>query len=121
MNSFKDKYKKLSWDKPCNTVFAHMQKDGNRFIHPDSRQGRTLTVRETARIQSFPDDYIFEAPGNVRYKYIGNAVPPLLAMALARAIYNAMTINRHRFNVFEVYSPNIQIPDNHQTDIYGSS
>jgi len=121
MNSFKDKYKKLSWDKPCNTVFAHMQKDGNRFIHPDSRQGRTLTVRETARIQSFPDDYIFEAPGNVRYKYIGNAVPPLLAMALARAIYNAMTINRHRFNVFEVYRPNIQIPDNHQTDIYGSS
>lgn len=90
MDSFKDKYKKLSWKKPCGTIFAHMQKDGNRFIHPDSNQGRTLTVREAARIQSFPDEYVFEAPGNVRYKYIGNAVPPLLAMAIAEAIYKEL-------------------------------
>jgi len=90
MSSFLDKYKKLSWSKPCNTIFAHMQKDGNRFIHPDSKQGRTLTVREAARIQSFPDDYVFEAIGNTRFKYIGNAVPPLLAMALARSIYSVL-------------------------------
>lgn len=90
MNSFFDKYKKLSWSKPCNTIFAHMQKDGNRFIHPDSKQGRTLTVREAARIQSFPDDYVFEAIGNTRYKYIGNAVPPLLSMAIARSIYSVL-------------------------------
>lgn len=87
MKAFQDKYRKQSWDRPCTTVFAHLQKDGNRFIHPDSTQARTLTVREAARIQSFPDDYVFKAPGNVRYKYIGNAVPPLLAKAIAEAIY----------------------------------
>lgn len=89
MDSFKDKYKKLAWNEPSGTIFAHMQKDGNRFIHPDSKQGRTLTVREAARVQSFPDDYTIEAPGNVRYKYIGNAVPPLLSMAIANATYVA--------------------------------
>jgi DNA (cytosine-5)-methyltransferase 1 len=91
MGSFEDKYKKLSWKKPCGTLFAHLQKDGNRFIHPDSSQARTLTVREAARIQSFPDDYIFEATGNVRYKYIGNAVSPILADSIARAICQALS------------------------------
>ncbi|CUH95686.1 hypothetical protein P22_1763 [Propionispora sp. 2/2-37] len=90
MDSFKDKYKKLSWDKPCSTIFAHLTKDGNRFIHPDGRQGRTLTVREAARIQSFPDDYVFEAIGNRRYTYIGNAVPPLLSMAIADSLFHAL-------------------------------
>jgi DNA (cytosine-5)-methyltransferase 1 len=89
MDSFRDKYKKMTWDKPSLTVFAHLQKDGNRFIHPDSRQGRTLTVRESARLQSFPDDYEFRAIGNMRFKHIGNAVPPILAMTIAKAIYGA--------------------------------
>jgi DNA (cytosine-5)-methyltransferase 1 len=90
MKSFRDKYKKHSWDKPCTTVFAHLQKDGNRFIHPDSNQARTFTVREVARIQSFPDDFVFTAPGNIRYKYIGNAVPPLLAKAIGQAIFEVL-------------------------------
>ena len=90
MDSFRDKYKKMSWDKPSLTVFAHLQKDGNRFIHPDSKQGRTITVREAARLQSFPDDYEFKAEGNVRFKHIGNAVPPILAMAIARAVYDVL-------------------------------
>jgi DNA (cytosine-5)-methyltransferase 1 len=90
MGSFLDKYRKHIWESPCTTVFAHMQRDGNRFIHPDSRQARTFTVREAARIQSFPDDFVFSAPGNVRYKHIGNAVPPLLAKAIAEAIYEAL-------------------------------
>lgn len=90
MDSFEDKYKKLSWDKPCSTIFAHLTKDGNRFIHPDSRQGRTITVREAARIQSFPDDYVFVAIGNRRYTYIGNAVPPLLSMAIADSLFHAL-------------------------------
>nr|WP_092075120.1 DNA cytosine methyltransferase [Dendrosporobacter quercicolus]NSL49633.1 DNA cytosine methyltransferase [Dendrosporobacter quercicolus DSM 1736]SDN33898.1 DNA (cytosine-5)-methyltransferase 1 [Dendrosporobacter quercicolus] len=90
MDSFEDKYKKLPWDKPCSTIFAHLTKDGNRFIHPDGRQGRTITVREAARIQSFPDDYVFEAIGNRRYTYIGNAVPPLLAMAIAGSLFRAL-------------------------------
>jgi DNA (cytosine-5)-methyltransferase 1 len=90
MDSFRDKYKKMAWDKPSLTVFAHLQKDGNRFIHPDSRQGRTITVREAARLQSFPDDYAFKAKGHVRYKHIGNAVPPILSMAIAKAVYRAL-------------------------------
>lgn len=93
MSSFKDKYKKLSWDQPCGTIFAHLYKDGNRFIHPDGTQARTLTVREAARIQSFPDDYIFEAKGNMRFKQIGNAVAPLFAMAIAKALYESLLIN----------------------------
>jgi DNA (cytosine-5)-methyltransferase 1 len=90
MDSFKDKYKKMAWDKPSLTVFAHLQKDGNRFIHPDSKQARTITVREAARLQSFPDDYEFKAKGNVRFKHIGNAVPPILATSIAKAIYGAL-------------------------------
>jgi len=100
MGSFRDKYKKLCWDKPCGTVFAHMQKDGNRFIHPDSAQGRTLTVREAARIQSFPDDYVFEAIGHVRYKYIGNAVPPLIARAIAESVYKKLSEATERLTDF---------------------
>jgi DNA (cytosine-5)-methyltransferase 1 len=91
MDSFRDKYKKMAWDRPSLTVFAHLQKDGNRFIHPDSRQARTITVREAARLQSFPDDYEFKARGNKRFKHIGNAVPPILAMAIARSIYDTLT------------------------------
>jgi DNA (cytosine-5)-methyltransferase 1 len=90
MNSFLDKYKKLDWGRPCGTVFAHMQKDGNRFIHPDGEQERTLTVREAARIQSFPDNYVFDATGNVRYQLVGNAVPPLMSMAIAHDIFDAL-------------------------------
>jgi DNA (cytosine-5)-methyltransferase 1 len=87
MSSFKDKYKKLCWNQPSNTIVAHLQKDGNRYIHPDSLQARTLTVREAARLQSFPDDYEIKATGNARYKYIGNAVPPLLSLAIAKELY----------------------------------
>lgn len=104
MDSFEDKYKKLSWDKPCSTIFAHLTKDGNRFIHPDGRQGRTITVREAARIQSFPDDYVFKAIGNRRYTYIGNAVPPLLSMSIARALF-------HTLNSWEVQSAGTEIRD----------
>ena len=93
MSSFQDKYKKLSWDMPCGTIFAHLQKDGNRFIHPDSDQARTLTVREAARIQSFPDDFVFEVQGNNRYKQIGNAVAPLMARAIAEALYEPLWKN----------------------------
>lgn len=90
MNSFKDKYKKLDWSAPCGTIFAHLQKDGNRFIHPDDFQARTITIREAARIQSFPDDYVFEAEGLLRFKQIGNAVAPLMARAIARSLYESL-------------------------------
>jgi len=86
MGSFRDKYKKQYWNRTCSTIFAHLQKDGNRFIHPDSHQARTITPREAARIQSFPDTFYFEGPMTKKFQQIGNAVPPLLAMKIAESI-----------------------------------
>lgn len=87
MQSFKDKYRKQAWHYPSTTIFAHLERDGNRFIHPDSWQARTITVREAARVQSFPDDYVFFGGLKSRFRQIGNAVPPLVSLALAKAIY----------------------------------
>ena len=80
------KYHVLKWDEPSTTIPAHLCKDGLRHIHPDSRQARTITVRETARIQTFPDDYEFIGAMTNQFKMIGNAVPPEFARKLALAI-----------------------------------
>ncbi|MCK5605626.1 DNA cytosine methyltransferase [Candidatus Pacearchaeota archaeon] len=85
MDTFEDKYRKQRWKAKCTTIFAHLQKDGNRFIHP--KQVRSLTPREAARIQSFPDYYIIEGPYSKKFKQIGNAVPPLMAYNIGNAIY----------------------------------
>ena len=73
-------------DKPGKTVVAHFYKDVNLFIHPDSEQARTFTVREAARIQSFPDDFVFEGSRTDQFKQVGNAVPPLMAETFARTL-----------------------------------
>lgn len=79
------RYHVLRRDLPSTTIIAHLYKDGNRFIHYDSTQARTLTPREAARLQSFDDDFEFiGAQGHV-YKMIGNAVPPKLAYAIGNA------------------------------------
>lgn len=84
MESFADKYKRQSRYKLCSTIVAHLKKDGLMFIHPT--QNRSLTPREAARVQSFPDTFEFSGQrGNV-YEQIGNAVPPLAGKAIGFAI-----------------------------------
>ena len=83
---FGNRYTVQESDKPGKTIVAHLYKDGNLFIHPDPNQARTFTVREAARIQSFPDDFIFEGSRTDQFKQVGNAVPPLMAEAFAKTL-----------------------------------
>ena len=80
------KYRNLDWNKPSNTIVAHLYKDGLLFIHPDSKQARTITVREAALLQSFPPDFDFIGSMGANYKMIGNAVPPNMAKSIADGI-----------------------------------
>ena len=80
------KYKSLEWNKPAHTIVAHLSKDGYMFIHPDSRQERSITVREAACLQSFPRDFEFVASVPYSYKMIGNAVPVQFAYGIAMGI-----------------------------------
>lgn len=82
--NFKDRYTKQHRDRLCSTIVAHLQKDGLMFIHPT--QTRSLTPREAARIQSFPDTFVFPQAVTRSYPQIGNAVPPLVGKAVGLAI-----------------------------------
>lgn len=84
------KYHVLRWDEPSNLIPAHLYKDGLRHIHPDSKQARTITVREAARLQGFSDDFIFIGSQADNFKMIGNAVPPLFSEILAKALYQLL-------------------------------
>ncbi len=82
---FQDKYKKLRWNNPSGCVTAHLSKDCYTHIHPS--QKRTISVREAARLQSFPDSFLFAGKGMcTKFRLIGNAVPPLMAEVVAKAI-----------------------------------
>lgn len=85
---FNDKYKRLDENDLSRTITAHISKDGYSFIHP--RQARTLTVREAARIQTFPDDFRFSGPPSAAFKQIGNAVPVRLGEAIGEGVLEAL-------------------------------
>jgi DNA (cytosine-5)-methyltransferase 1 len=92
---FPNKWAKMDESKPARTLMAHLGKDSYSHIHYDSAQARTLTVREAARLQSFPDGFNFSGTMNPAFRQIGNAVPPLLAFAVGRQIASDLGLQAH--------------------------
>ena len=85
-STFKDRYTRQHRMEPCSTIVAHLSKDGLMFIHPT--QNRSLTPREAARIQSFPDWFKFPIARTHQFRVIGNAVPPLVSEAVGNPVLN---------------------------------